>query len=138
MALAETNDYRTLSQRLKELHNTSRRNRYYWELAMALYDLQITAPNILPAVKQCDSGDQVQLKAGVRQVKIAMQDFQQKWDALNKVYGKTRFISYPASYVPDRYFHLASQREDLSWMIQAVEMYQIMVEKWLQNNLLVP
>lgn len=138
MAQAESSAYSALSQRLKELHNTSRRNRYYWELAMALYDLQITAPNILLAIKQCDTGDQVQLKAGIEQVKIAMQDFQQKWDALNKVYSKTRFTSYPDGYVPDRYFHLASQREDLSWMIQAEEMYQTMIEKWLQNNLLIP
>jgi len=67
-----------------------------------------------------------------------MQDFQQKWDMLNKVYGKTRFTSYPDGYVPDRYFHLASQREDLSWMIQAEEMYCSMIEKWLKNNLLIP
>jgi hypothetical protein len=45
-----------------------------------------------------------------------------------------RIISYPANYVPDRYFHFASQREDLSWMIQAEEMYYEMIEEWLQNQ----
>jgi hypothetical protein len=33
-------------------------------------------------------------------------------DEVQLVYSQTRFIAYPAHYVPDRYFHLASQRED--------------------------
>jgi hypothetical protein len=51
------------------------------------------------------------------------------------VYEKTRFISYPPDYVPDRYFQVASQKEDLSWMIQAEELFLEMTGKWLQDQL---
>lgn len=133
-ALDETTNYTAVSQRLKELYKASVRNRYYWELALAQYDLQITAPRLLLALKQCDTADKVQQNEGFKQVKLAMHDFQQAWVSLKEVYSKTRFVSYPAGYVPDRYFHLASQREDLSWMIQAEEMFHVMIEKWLQNQ----
>jgi hexosaminidase len=56
------------------------------------------------------------------------------WEAVQSVYSETRFIAYPSDYIPDRYFHLASQREDLSWMIQAQELYEGMIKKWLQNQ----
>jgi len=50
---------------------------------------------------------------------------------VENVYGETRFISYPPDYIPDRYFHLASQREDLTWMIQPEELFINMIQKWL-------
>jgi hypothetical protein len=68
------------------------------------------------------------------EVKKALREFQQDWSALQSVYSQTRFISYPDNYIPDRYFHLASQREDLTWMIQAQELYHGMINKWLQNQ----
>jgi hexosaminidase len=80
---------------------------------------------------QCDSPDQDEHKKGIEQVRKAMADFQVAWTHLQEVYGKTRFVAYPEGYVPDRYFHLASQREDLSWMIQAEEMMLGMIEEWL-------
>ena len=52
-----------------------------------------------------------------------MRDFDQAWSNLKSVYAITRFIVYPVNYVPDRYFHLASQREDLTWMIQVEELF---------------
>ena len=131
MASVVTANYNALSQRLMELHNTASRNRYYWELSSALYDLQITAPRLLLALKQCDSSDKLQQRTGIDQVQLAIHDFQQGWANLKEVYGKTRFVAYPANYVPDRYFHLASQREDLTWMIQAQELYHAMIGKWL-------
>ncbi len=73
-------------------------------------------------------------KTGLENVKKSILEFQQAWTNVEDVYSQTRFISYPRSYVPDRYFHLASQREDLTWMIQAEEMYFGMIEKWIPNQ----
>jgi hexosaminidase len=131
-ALIEKNSYKELSGRLTELFNKSRRNRYYWSLSIALYNLQSTIPDLLLALKESDSSDKVQLETGLEDVKKAMKEFQETWKDLEKVYGQTRFISYPANYVPDRYFHLASQREDLTWMIQPEELYFGMINKWLK------
>lgn len=132
-AMVVTMQYAALSKRLKDIHDASNRNRYYWELAMALYDLQITSPRLLLALKQCDSADKMQQNKGIEQVQLALQEFQQAWTHVKEVYGTTRFIAYPPGYVPDRYFHLASQREDLTWMIQAEEMVHVMVKQWLQS-----
>ncbi len=134
-ALIEVNNYEVMAARLADLCNTSKRNRYYWRLSLALYNFQITTPRILLALKQCDNDDKEQQRAGFENVKIACQEFQLAWAALKEVYGQTRFISYPPDYVPDRYFHLASQREDLTWMIQAQELYLGMIENWLHNQL---
>jgi hypothetical protein len=134
-SLIEVNNYKTLSARLNELYDASKRNRYYWSLSIALYNLQNAAPRILLALKQCDIADKVQQKVGFENVKIAMKDFHQTWIELESVYGQTRFTTYPVNYVPDRYFHSASQREDLTWMIQAEEMYFGMIEKWLESQL---
>ena len=130
-AQAELEGYSSRSRRLQELHGASRRNRFHWELALALYDLQMTAPRLLLALKQCDQADKGKQEAGFDQVKTAMEGFQAAWTNLQRVYGKTRFLAYPANYVPDRYFHFASQREDLSWMIQAEELYHGLIRKWL-------
>ena len=127
-AVIEMNNYKNLSERLTELYNTSKRNRYYWSLSKALYDLQSNTPKILLALKEYDSGDKVQQQSGLENVKRAMNDFQNVWAEVQSVYGQTRFVSYPANYIPDRYFHLASQREDLTWMIQAQEMFFGMIE----------
>jgi hexosaminidase len=133
-ALIEVNNYKSLSERLTEIYNTSKRNSYYWKLSIALYNLQITAPRILLALKQSDSADKVQQKNGLENVKKAMKEFQQTWAEVQSVYSQTRFIAYPANYIPDRYFQFASQREDLTWMIQAEELYFGMIEKWLQSQ----
>jgi hexosaminidase len=129
------NNYKALSEKLTELCNTSKRNRYYWTLSSALYNLQSTAPSILLALKESDNGDKVQHNAGIENVKKEIDEFHRIWNDVQSVYGETRFVSYPANYLPDRYFHLASQREDLTWMIQAQELYIEMIEKWLQNQL---
>lgn len=133
-SLIEMNNYKTLSDRLVELYNTSKRNRYYWELSKALYDFQMTSPMLLLALNQCDTADKIKRREGIEKVHLAMEDFNRAWEKLKQVYEKSRFISYPTNYIPDRYFHLASQREDMSWMIQPEEMYHAMIEKWLQNQ----
>ncbi len=50
---------------------------------------------------------------------------------LESVYSETRFIAYPDNYVPDRYFHFASQREDLTWMIQDEQLFFREIRTWL-------
>jgi hypothetical protein len=64
----------------------------------------------------------------------ALDLFDKRWKNLQSVYSETRFIAYPDNYVHDRYFHFASQREDLSWMIQAEELYHKMVNDWLEKQ----
>jgi hexosaminidase len=130
----EADNYTRESDKLKELYRISKRNRYFWELSLALYDLQITAPRLLLALKQCDTSDKVQHKKGLEQVHLSIKEFQQAWANVKSEYGITRFVSFPSNYVPDRYFHTASQREDLSWMIQAEEMFHGMIEKWPGNQ----
>lgn len=68
----------------------------------------------------------------MQQVQKALDHFHLAWGALKDVYSETRFIAYPSNYLPDRYFHLASQAEDLSWMIQAQELYERMIQKWME------
>jgi hypothetical protein len=128
----EKNSYKELSGRLAGLGNISRRNRYFWRLSLALYNLQSTLPELILALKESDSSDKVQQSSGVAKVKKAMNNFKKTWTELESVYSETRFISYPPDYIPDRYFHLASQREDLTWMIQPEELYFGMIDKWMK------
>jgi hexosaminidase len=133
-AQVEVNNYKALSARLVELYNTSKRNRYYWTLSIALYNLQSTAPKVLLALKNCDSGNKGQKQECFENLKKAMNEFKQAWGEVQSVYSQTRFISYPTNYVSDRYFHFASQREDLTWMIQPEELYFGMIEKWMNSH----
>ena len=128
------NNHAAITERLNNLYSESSRNRYYWSLSSALYNLQFTAPKILLALKDCDTPDTNRQKRGIENVKKAITDFRQTWLELEAVYGQTRFVSYPASYIPDRYFHLASQSEDLTWMIQPEKLFFGMIEKWLQSQ----
>jgi len=133
-AVLEVTDYQRLSNRFIELNNLSIRNRYYWNILSSLYNLQNTAPKILLALKQFDSGEKVNRLKSIENVKNVIKEYQLVWENVQLVYSQTRFISYPANYIPDRYFHLASQREDLSWMVQAEEMFIGKIEKWLKKN----
>jgi hypothetical protein len=132
--LVEVNNYENLLARLTQFYDQSKRNRYFWELSIALYNLQINSPKVLLALKECDSEDKGQQRVGFENVRKALKEFHQVWTQVQTVYSQTRFVSNPDSYIHDRYFHLASQREDLSWMIQAQEMYFELIEKWLQSH----
>lgn len=125
-------DTAVLLKRLNELENSSKRNRYYWRLSKAIYDFQITTPALLLALQQADNADKAKQKVGIQQVQKAMDHFHLIWNRLQNVYSETRFIAYPSNYLADRYFHLASQAEDLSWMIQAQEIYEGMIKKWME------
>lgn len=121
--------YPEILKSLEELYKSSKRNRYYWELAIAMYEFQMTTPVLLLALRDWDLAGQKD-----EAVKKALANFNDKWNNLKRVYSKTRFIVYPPDYIPDRYFHLASQREDLSWMIQAQELLFEKIEELLIYN----
>jgi hypothetical protein len=133
-AMTELANHEKTVEKLRSIHDSALRNRYYWELSAALYNLQYTAPKILLALQECDSEDKNQRQAGLDKVKLAIIDFNKAWAELQSVYSETRFVAYPACYIPDRYFHVASQSEDLSWMIQPEILYFGMIEKWLQSQ----
>ncbi|EFK97003.1 glycoside hydrolase family 20 protein [sediment metagenome] len=130
---AISREYQYTSKTLKDLHNHSNRNRYHWELFSAINDFQVTAPHLLIALEQCDTADKVSLESGLANVKAALSEFDQAWVKLKETYGKTRFIASPENYVPDRYFHFASQREDLTWMIQVEELFHKNIIQWIAN-----
>jgi hypothetical protein len=130
-ALTEKNNFQALSVKLEDQINNSKRNRYYWTLSLSLYRLQSTIPDLLLALHESDSNERGLQRKGREDVKIAVDKFQKCWKEVENVYGETRFISYPPDYIPDRYFHLASQREDLTWMIQPEELFIAMIQKWL-------
>jgi hypothetical protein len=125
------NDHQRTSKAIDTLYAKSARNRYHWEVFKALNDFQITAPRLLLALKQCDTADENSLNEGKQKVGSALEGFNTSWEKLKSVYSKTRYIAYPDNYVPDRYFHFASQREDLTWMIQAEELIHKMVKEWM-------
>lgn len=127
-------EYRHTSVLLDSLHQCSAWNRYHWELFSAIDDFQITAPRMLLALQECDTGDKARRQAGKEKVYQALTAFDRAWNNLQAVYGKTRFLAYPPEYVPDRYYHSASQREDLTWMIQVEELFQAMLNRWMEKN----
>lgn len=127
-------EYDLLSAELTRIRDTATHNRFYWDLSLALHRFQTTSARILLALETCDKPDAGQQSAGIDQLKQAMHEFDLAWAHLKEVYSQTRFIAYPAEYVPDRYFHLASQREDLTWAIQAEELFFGMINAWLGNR----
>lgn len=133
-SVIEMNNYTDVVLKLNDILNSTKRNKYYWNLLLALYNFQTTTPRLLLALKQSDSTDKTQHEKGIEQIQQAMTEFHQAWQALQTVYCETRFFADPSNYIADRYFHLASQREDLSWMIQAQELYENIINKWLQNQ----
>ncbi len=127
--------YKSTSKKLEDLYKVSNRNRYHWKLFTGLNNFQISAPRLLLALEQCDVENKSKREAGYAEVKESLDDFDQAWVELKDVYGKTRFIAYPENYVADRYYHFASQREDLTWMIQVEELLYPLVNKWLEENM---
>jgi hypothetical protein len=125
--------YKITSQKIDELYHRSKRNRYHWELFKALNDFQVTAPALLLAIEQCDTADDGLRNKGKQDVQAALVTFNESWEKLKTVYSKTRFIAYPENYVADRYFHFASQREDLTWMVQAEELFHSMIKEWMEK-----
>ena len=127
--------YEETSKIIEKFKNSSKSNRYHWELYAALNDFQISAPYLMLAIKRYDTSDIDEHEAGKDDIKKAIKYFQKSWKNLKDVYGKTRFITQPSNFVPDRYFHFASQREDLTWMIQVEELlFEEINRRLLKNN----
>lgn len=127
-------EYPGIAEQLNELYQTSRYNRYHWEVFQALNDFQITAPRLMLALKTCDVKGAGARKRGNKEVEKALKEFDSAWEHLKEVYAKTRFLSYPPDYVPDRYYHFASQREDIAFMIQVEELFHEMVRDWMASK----
>jgi hexosaminidase len=133
-AQVASNNYPLLMARINDLIHSCRRNRYYWRLSHSIENFQVSTPDLLLALEQADSPDKTKQKAGIERVQQALTHFHNAWIGLQNTYSETRFVAYPVTYIPDRYFHLASQREDLSWMIQSQELFEAMIKKWLQGQ----
>lgn len=126
-------EYPANTEKLQKLYYSSSGNRYHWEVFQALNDFQITAPKLLLALEKYDSGDALAKREGLDEVSLVLKEFNNAWENLKETYSETRFISYPPGYVPDRYYHFASQREDLSYLIQVEEIYHDMVRDWMES-----
>lgn len=124
-------EYDSISETINQYYKLSKRNNYFWGITRVLYNLHSTAPRLYLALEQCDTKNKKQREEGISNLESVMQDFHIAWENLKSEYAKTRFIAYPDNYVPDRFFHLASQREDLSWMIQCEEIYFKMIDEWI-------
>jgi hypothetical protein len=133
-AKIEVDRYQKTSEQLEELIKKSRRNRFHWEIFRAINDFQAIAPYLLLALQTCDQKAESQQISGFEQVRNILVKFESVWAHLEDIFAKTRFISYPEDYLPDPYFHYASQREDISFMKQAEELYFNMIREWLEIN----
>ena len=132
-AAHEAKKHMRLKEQLLELTQKARRNRYHLELLSAINDFQATSAHMLLALKECDSPDDSKRIQGKERVKAALDGFEIAWGELKSVYKKTRFLSYPAEYVQDRYFHMASRSEDLGWMIEVDRQFHKNVREWLNH-----
>ncbi len=126
--------YESNAALIDRYEKTSIRNRYHWRLFRALNDFQITAPKLLLALKSFDSEDHTKRPLDYSKIQSEMVEFDRAWENLKQVYAETRFIKYPDNYLPDRYFHFASQREDLTWMIQTEELFHRMIRDWISDQ----
>jgi len=130
----EIKRHKELKAQLITLENRARRNRYHLELLSAINDFQVTSAHLLLVLKECDTANKRKRAEGMRNVWQSLEGFEPAWRKLKEVYEETRFLSYPEGYIQDRYFHLASRKEDLSWMIDVEEQFHELVKDWLADN----
>ena len=130
----EAERHKELKTQLIILENRARYNRYHLELLSAINDFQVTSAHLLLVLKECDTANRRKRAEGMRKVWQSLEGFELAWRELKEVYQETRFLSYPEDYVQDRYFHLASRKEDLSWMIEVEEQFHELVKDWLADN----
>jgi len=86
---------------------------------------------MLLALRDCDTADSRKRVNYQKKVYEVIKKYDLAWEKLKKVYRKTRFISYPENYVKDRYFHLASKSEDLTWMVDVENKFHKIIKEWL-------
>ncbi len=124
-------EYPELMMKLQELEQASTHNMFYWRLSAALCRFQSATPNLLLVLQKMDSGE---IGFHPDSLVNAIQEIKESFEHLCEVYSETRFIKQPEGFVKDRYFHTASQREDLSWMTQAQELFLQKINRWQINN----
>ena len=129
----EAERYMRLKAQLEDLTKKARRNRYHLELLSAINDFQVTSAHMLLALRDCDTAYNVKQDRSFSGIPLVFEEFDRAWEKLQKVYEKTRFIFYPENYIKDRYFHLASQSEDLSWMIKMEKQYHKLIRDWIKD-----
>jgi hexosaminidase len=132
-AQQEIERYKKNSLKIDQLLRISRRNRYYWQVMKAMNDFQITTAKLLITLQNCDTPNKSQFNEAIKNINLIQREYQTSWNHLENIYGKIRFVAYPSNYIKDRYFHFASQKEDLSFMIQAEELLYKKINKWLEN-----
>ncbi len=125
--------YNNTSEKLNEYLYNSTKNRYHWELFNALNRFQVTYPKILLSLYKFDTTDVHSRKEARKEIQYSIDEFHKAWEDLQTIYAKTRFIKMPENFVKDRYFHLSSQREDLSWMILDEENIEKMISELLKQ-----
>jgi hypothetical protein len=133
LALREIQRYERTSRQIADLLRKARRNRFHLEILAAINDFQVAAPGLLIALQRSDEAGSGNRRSGMEEVEKALEAFNRSWGKLKSVYSRTRFIAYPEGHVEDRYHHFASQREDLTWMIQVEEQLHQKVRAWLEN-----
>lgn len=124
-------NFQKLKTEISNFQRNSIRNRYHWELYGAINNFLITAPRLMIALKQTDTNDKTEREKGFESVRKALEEFDSAWNNLVGVYARTRFIANPPDYVQDRYFHYASQKDDLSWNIQPEEIFHQIIKNWI-------
>lgn len=125
-------DFPELLAQLQQLENLSIRNKYYWRVAAALCRFQTATPKVLLALQDLDKPGITNQQRKDR-INLAVTELQESFRHLSETYGETRFTVNSPGFVKDRYFHLASQREDLSWMNQAQELLEQKINRWLNQ-----
>jgi hypothetical protein len=125
--------YKNTASKIEQLLRISRRNRYFWRVMQAMNNFQITTAKLILGLQKCDTKDKTKFKLGIASINSIKSEFHESWNHLKKVYGEVRFIEYPKNYVKDRYFHFASQKEDLSFMIQAEDLFYNKIDNWVKK-----
>jgi len=133
-AAREAEKYPRLKEQLEGLRHKARRNRYHIELLSAINEFQVTSAHLLLALKECDMPDRTKQAQGMERVRNVLDAFDIAWNKLIVVYSRTRFPAYPEGYVRDRYFHMASRTEDLTWMIEVDLNFHKKIIDWMRSS----
>ena len=126
--------HRRSAERIADLTARSVRGRFTLRILAAVNDIAATPALLVAALAACDGSADPDRAGALDAVRRAMAVFGERWTVLLGVYGETRFLAYPAGFVEDRYFHPASRREDLTWMIEVEEELHPRVRAWLDER----
>ena len=125
---------RRVSRRLADLSARSVRGRFTLRILAAVSELAATPAQLLAALAAYDDAKGADRIDGLRGVGKALAAFDERWARLLRVYGESRFLVYPPEFVADRYFHPASRREDLTWLIEVEEELHPRLRTWMRDR----